>query len=47
MQGYILTATEKCTLVVDSTLILIKLMEHEMKVKGTAAVKCTFFLKLK
>ena len=33
-QGLILTATEKCTLVVDSTLILTKLMEHEIKVKG-------------
>ena len=35
MQGFILTATEKCTLVVDSTYILTKLMECEMKVKGT------------
>ena len=35
MQGFILTATEKFTLVVDSTQILTKLMEREMKVKGS------------
>ena len=37
MQGFILTATEKCTIVVDSTSILTKLMECEMKVKGTGS----------
>ena len=35
MQGFILTATEKFTLVVDSARILTKLMEREMKGKGS------------
>ena len=35
MQGFILTAIENCTLVADSTNILTKLMEREMKVKDT------------
>ena len=34
MQGFILTATEKCTLAVDLTKNLTKFMEREMKVKG-------------
>ena len=37
MQCFILTATENCTLVVDSTYILTKLMEREMKVKDTGS----------
>ena len=38
MQGFILTASKKSTLVVDSTEILTKLMECEMKVNGTGSV---------
>ena len=37
MQGFILTATEKSTLIVDLTYILTKLMDREMKVKGTGS----------
>ena len=35
LQGFILTATEKCTLVVDSTQLFTKLIEREMKVNAT------------
>ena len=37
MHGCILTDSEKSTLIVDSTYILTKLIEREMKVNGTVS----------